>query len=627
MSAFDSGGAAEAVDVAGDLDLSGIAVTRGGDVPLSLAIASSRTSFRDIRVAPLGADAALTGAIAAEIADLALEAGAGDATATFSARGIVNDATAIRATGLAGDTPSFSATSRMKLSGLQAAFPVAAGVRAEATLAEFAADLSAVEAAGAGVTAKGDLSASRLMASTDGETPDTLEIAAIALTGLDAGSDRGIGIGDLAVDNMRLRLALPLPGGAAGKPEAPQAATAPAAAEAPQPAAAAGGGRQLFATPDRPVRLGRFRLSSGSTIAVVDGSTAPPFDAVIAFDTLALGPVDTAQPGTRTALDLAATINEAATLRLEGWISAFGSDPQLDAKGRVESLNLPFLSPFVAPAVGVNIESGDISATVAAATREKGLAGQIDVRVDDLFVVPISEQEAERLQASVGVPVGFAVSVLKNGDGVIDLGFPLLGSLADPQVDFSEAIDKAISGALASVFPLNWFGKDGNSFSMQPATFAATTDVLTEEGQAVVREIGALIAAKPDIRIRVCGRAARADLLALRAGDAGGKAAAGRTEAGRTEAGKTEAGRTEAGRTDADKTGAAGRVSPPQQPEAIRDPDAGEIEALLALASLRGAAIRRFMAEEFGIGADRLQQCRTTYSIEDGREPRAEFQF
>jgi hypothetical protein len=51
------------------------------------------------------------------------------------------------------------------------------------------------------------------------------------------------------------------------------------------------------------------------------------------------------------------------------------------------------------------------------------------------------------------------------------------------------------------------------------------------------------------------------------------------------------------------------------------------VKDLLALATRRGESIRQYLEATRGIGKDRVPECRTAYSIEDGKEPRAEFQF
>jgi hypothetical protein len=204
---------------------------------------------------------------------------------------------------------------------------------------------------------------------------------------------------------------------------------------------------------------------------------------------------------------------------------------------------------------------------------------------------------------------------------------PLSGTVDSPQVDYSEAIDKAISGAMASVFPTNWFGPDGNTFEMQPAPFEPGTTKLTADGQAVADQMGELFAGKPGISIRTCGRAGRDDLVALR-GDfpAPPEKLAAADPAPVTPASASDE-VTPASAPAAAPATTGGGTDAAAAPQEIAKPSEQEIEKLLALASDRGVAIRQYLEATYGIDPARVPECRTAYSIEDGKSPRAEFQF
>ncbi len=175
-----------------------------------------------------------------------------------------------------------------------------------------------------------------------------------------------------------------------------------------------------------------------------------------------------------------------------------------------------------------------------------------------------------------------------------------------PSVDYSDAIGKALSGAMASIFPSNWGGDD--KFAMKPATFEPGTAKLTAEGKAVTDEIGSAFANKSGINLRACGRAAREDLLAMR--------------------GVTEA-ELQAADPSPDEPAETAQADTAQQAEKppVTPPSDEEIKSLLALADRRSAAIREYLGESHGIAAERVPQCRTAYSVEDGKPPRAEFLF
>ena len=606
----------EATSFTGSLELRDLALERAGESPLSATLVSTRSDLQNFRIAPLNAQAAIEGNIATTLSGIRLEAGRDTEAASLTLESLENRVEGLQASGFDGGEPSVSLSNHTRLDRLAARLPLGSGQTADVAIASLEAPLRELALSGQALRASGDIEIADLSAATLGETPQSLDVASISVGGLSGDSETGAEIETLSLGELVAKLTLPLPGVPAES--ASGANPENGAVEASQTKSKDSGSSPQF---DKQIKLGAFSVAPGSRIEITDRSVEPPLQANILLDKLRLGPLDTGAPATKTDLDVAVSINETAKVTVQGWASPFKPDPDFQLKSRIDKLSLPPLSPYAASVTGVNIESGALSADVAADAAEAKLAGKIDLRIDDLFVTPLSEEDAEKLEADIGLPVGFAVSILKDSEGVIEFGLPLSGTVTSPEVDYSEAISKAISGAMASVFPTSWFGPDGNSFEMQPALFLPATTELTEEGKAVADQMGELFAEKPGISIRACGRAARDDLIVLRGGiieptiDPDLPAA-------------SDAPATPDVSPSPETAGAA--TPAPQQSaplEEIAKPNEEEVKQLLALAKERGTAVRKYLEAGYGIAPAQVPECRTAYSIKDGKPPRAEFQF
>jgi hypothetical protein len=135
--------------------------------------------------------------------------------------------------------------------------------------------------------------------------------------------------------------------------------------------------------------------------------------------------------------------------------------------------------------------------------------------------------------------------------------------------------------------------------------------------------MGELFAGKPGISIRACGRAGAEDLVALRGGfpEPPNKLAA--PEPAPTSSDEV----TPASAPSDTPSASAGGTSAAAAPQEVAEPNEQEVEKLLTLASDRGVAIRQYLEATYGIDPERVPECRTAYSIKDGKSPRAEFQF
>ena len=617
-----TGRESEAGTFAGSLEARGLILERGGTAPLSVALASARSELQDVRVVPLGPQAEVTGGLSTSLAGIDVQMGEAASPLSLSLDNLDSQIDGLQAGGFDSGAANFSLDNRISLNGLKASLPLGGGETAEATITSLEAPLSELVLAGQSLRAKGALEVEGVSVTTGGEAGQSLDLTSLSVSGFSGDSESGAEAESIALGELVAKLTLPLPGTlTAGKKTQDNAEQAAAEAPAAETAADDGGNGAALVF-DKRFKLGSFTLAPGSRIEITDGSVEPPLKANIALDELNLGPIDTGAPETRTDLALALTANESSKLRLQGWASPFKPKPDFEVTSRVEDLSLPQLSAYAAQAVGVNIESGALTADVAANASDANLLGNIDLKIDDLFVTPLSEEEAEKIKADIGLPVGFAVSILKDSEGVIAFGMPLSGTVEAPKVDYSEAIDKAVSGALASVFPTNWFGPDGNTFTMQPAPLEPGTAKLTADGEAVADQMGELFAGKPGISIRACGRASLDDLVALRGGfpEPPNKLAAPDSPASAADEVAPAAAPGEA-------PTAQSTIATAPAPEEVTEPTDAEIQALLSLAKDRGVAIRQYLEATYGIDPERVPECRTTYSIKDGKAPRAEFQF
>jgi len=598
-------GALEA-GLAGSLEVSGLAAERGGAHPLAFALSSIRTEIQDIRIAPLDAQAAIEGGLTTTVSKFTFGAGSVPDATSASLESLEHRIEQLKISGLDGTEPRISLASRTQLDGLEARLPVATGQTLETAVASASLPQSELVVEGRAVRAAGNLEVVGITAKSEGKSPQALDLPKLSVSGISGDSEAGVAIERIEIAKLSAALTLPLP----GTPERREQS----AEKEPAEADANAEGEKETTGPYQRFKLGELTIAPGSKVVVTDKNVEPPVQTVIALEQLKVGPVDSGAPETRTNIAVSASVNEASTLSIEGWASPLAQAPDLALTSSIKALSLPPFSPYATSSTGVNIESGTLWTTANAKSDKGNLDGKIDIRIADLFVAPISEEEAKALEASTGLPVGFAVGILKDDKGVIELGFPVSGTVSEPNVDYSEAINKALAGAMTALFPTNWFGGDGNSFDMKPATFMPGTTELTAEGKAVADQIAAVFAGKPNIRLHACGRAARADVIVLRGGTAEPSTASGSP--------------SPLDEPDAPENANGNQATPSDPPNpAVAPPSEKEADTLLALATERGAAVREYLSAKHGIDPERVPECRTAYNVEDGKPPRAEFLF
>lgn len=359
------------------------------------------------------------------------------------------------------------------------------------------------------------------------------------------------------------------------------------------------------------IRIGQFTIVPGGQVVVTDSSAGDALRLPVGINRFDIGAFDTAAPAAQTPIDVDVKIGDAATAKLAGTAALMGEPVEFDLDANLANFPLPLVSPYITKFIGLTVESGALDVTATGKAPGGALAGQVDVKLADFHVAPPNEATAARFRKDFGVSVGLAVGVLKDSDGVIQLSLPVSGAVDAPVVDYSAVISKAIGGAIASLFP-NSAVKGEAGFSIDPVPFDPGADALSDTGKAAADKIVAALAAKPEIRLRVCGKGARADLLAIR-----GPA---------TKPAPSTAGATPPTAKPAEGATPAPVPAPVPAPAKALEANDAEAQALIALAQARGGAIRAYF-EAQGIAAKRVGECRTSYSVESDASPRADVQF
>ena len=344
-------------------------------------------------------------------------------------------------------------------------------------------------------------------------------------------------------------------------------------------------------SPAKPVnmelQLGRLAIDKDAKVRFEDKDAQPAIKVDTDFKTVELRDVDTKNPEKRAQVELLATINEFTNVELKGWADNLGPNANLDMKGKIENLELPTYSPYIAEFGGVYLESGRFSTNTETKAQQGNLDGAINLDIQHLDFKPLSEDDAKRLSDKAGFPIQTAVSLLQDSKGRINLSFPVSGTIVKPDVDISSAISKAIGGTLKNIFPPTMIAgmltskEDGGGLTFEPIKFNPGSDKLDAEARKYVNELVTLLQERPILTLNVCGATNADDFFEL----------------------------------------TLIRINKPTKTPAAVEQRLQLIEThkpkLLELANERTRAVRRYMITEKGLDTKRVGECRPKFDVDD----------
>ncbi|MFH7044032.1 DUF748 domain-containing protein [Paucibacter sp. JuS9] len=211
---------------------------------------------------------------------------------------------------------------------------------------------------------------------------------------------------------------------------------------------------------------------------------------------------------------LSSDMADMATVELHGKVAGTGkleiggklkpSPLALDIQARASEIELAPLSPYAGKYAGYAIERGKLSTRLAYKIDPGGkLQAENQVILNQL-------QFGERVDSpdATSLPVKFALSLLEDRDGVIDINLPISGSIDDPEFSVGGLVWRLflnlIGKALTSPFSLLAGGghEDSSSLAMAPGA-----NELGSEGMARLDKLAQALIDRPRLRLSITGSA------------------------------------------------------------------------------------------------------------------------
>ncbi len=288
---------------------------------------------------------------------------------------------------------------------------------------------------------------------------------------------------------------------------APAAAPTEAPAAAPAFRAASGAASASGAAPTEPpaqrkLRVGGVRLVNGN-IDFSDFFVKPNYSANL---TGMNGQVSQITPGQAGDLELRGRVDHTGSVEILGNVNPLADPLSLDLKASARDIDLPRLSPYSGKYIGYGIEKGKLSASVTYKVENRQLSAENNIVLDQLtFGDKVDSPDALEL------PVLFAVSLLKDRNGVIDVNLPVSGSLDDPQFSIGGIVLRIIGNlivkAVTAPFALiaNLAGASGAELSW--IGFQAGSPDLDAAALGKLQSIAWALTDRPGLKLDLAGRA------------------------------------------------------------------------------------------------------------------------
>ncbi|WP_238552224.1 DUF748 domain-containing protein [Herminiimonas sp. CN] len=208
-------------------------------------------------------------------------------------------------------------------------------------------------------------------------------------------------------------------------------------------------------------------------------------------------------PATNASVDLHGQVNS-APLSIAGRINPLKGDLSMDIQAKVRGMELAPLSPYSDKYVGYGIEKGKLSFEVAYAIKNRTLTAQNRLILEQLTLgQKVDSPSATKL------PVQFALALLRDRNGVIDINLPIGGSLDDPQFSVGGIIVKVIVNVITKAItaPFALLGSlFGGSEELSWLAFDPGHANIAPAAEAKLQNLAKALADRPALKLEITGR-------------------------------------------------------------------------------------------------------------------------
>jgi len=205
----------------------------------------------------------------------------------------------------------------------------------------------------------------------------------------------------------------------------------------------------------------------------------------------------------RAEVELRGNLANQSPLEISGTVNPLSRDLFADIKTDFKDIELSPMTPYAAKYAGYSIQKGKLSLSLKYHIEHRKLAADHHLYLDQFtFGEKVESPEATNL------PVRLAVSLLKDRNGVIDLNFPVSGSLDDPEFSVWGVVLKVLKNLLvkAATSPFSLIqALAGDNVELSQLEFDYGSAQLNGSATEKLSALAKILADRPALNVEITG--------------------------------------------------------------------------------------------------------------------------
>jgi len=206
----------------------------------------------------------------------------------------------------------------------------------------------------------------------------------------------------------------------------------------------------------------------------------------------------------RAKIDLKGKVDKYAPVIIKGAVNPLSHDAFTDIDMLFKGIELTTFTPYSGKFAGYAIDKGKLSLGLNYKLSKNKLVAENNVTLDQLTLGDVVNSEE-----ATSLPIKFALSMLKDSEGVIEFNLPIRGDIDNPDFKYSSlvwgALGNLITGIISSPFKALASLVEGDNDNFDHVTFTANSFELNEAEQGKLNSLAKALLQRPSLYIEIRG--------------------------------------------------------------------------------------------------------------------------
>lgn len=210
-------------------------------------------------------------------------------------------------------------------------------------------------------------------------------------------------------------------------------------------------------------------------------------------------------PGARTSIDLEGRVDKDGSNRITGGINSFDPKEFTDIVMVFKNLDMKNFTPYSGKFAGREINDGRLTLELEYKIKNSNLQSNNKIVIESLKL-------GDRVESpeAVSLPLDLAVALLKDKNGVIDIGLPITGTLDDPEFRYGALVWKALRTLIGKIVtsPFRALGAlfGGGEELVDKVVFEPGSGNVPPPEEEKLAKLSEALLQRPQLKLTITGR-------------------------------------------------------------------------------------------------------------------------